>query len=126
VVIAIAILATAPKAHARGWEWFRHHIRPTGGCSLGEKELILSIYWHGRMNADGSHFNPHGLSAAHRHLPFGTHVTIRNPKNQRSVTVEIKDRGPFIAGVSPDEAIDLSLGAATALGMTASQYGCMS
>jgi len=37
-----------------------------------------------------------------------------NPRNGRSVTVRITDRGPFIKGRS----LDLSLGAARALGIT--------
>jgi rare lipoprotein A len=38
-----------------------------------------------------------------------------NPRNGRSVTVRITDRGPFIKGRS----LDLSLGAAKVLGITA-------
>jgi hypothetical protein len=37
----------------------------------------------------------HGLTAAHPTLPFGTHVTVTNLTNGRSVTVVINDRGPF-------------------------------
>jgi hypothetical protein len=35
------------------------------------------------------------LTAAHPWLPFGTHVTVTNLANGRSVTVVINDRGPF-------------------------------
>lgn len=122
--LAIALLLAATPAPAQGWGWFLKHIRPTGACSSG-REIIGSIYWDGTHNADGSRFRPHGISAAHRHLPFGTVVTIRNPKNGRSLAVIIKDRGPYIRGVHADGAIDLSLGAARALGMTQSQYVCM-
>jgi hypothetical protein len=45
----------------------------------------------------------HGLTAAHPTLPFGTHVTVTNLANGRSVTVVINDRGPF-----GDRIIDLS------------------
>jgi uncharacterized protein YabE (DUF348 family) len=36
-----------------------------------------------------------GFTAAHPWLPFGTHVTVTNVANGRSVTVVINDRGPF-------------------------------
>ena len=67
----------------------------------------------GNRNADGSKFNPYGLSAAHRFLPFGTKVRVTNMKNKKSVIVPIKDRGPFVKG----RIIDLSLGAARMLGI---------
>jgi len=52
-----------------------------------------------------------GMTAAHRTLPFGSHVRVTNRHNGRSVTVTINDRGPFIRG----RIIDLSRGAAHVL-----------
>ena len=63
--------------------------------------------FHGLRAADGSRFNAHGLTTAHRSLPFGTRLRVTNPANNRSVTVTVTDRGPFIAGRS----LDLSYGA---------------
>lgn len=54
-----------------------------------------------------------GLTAAHRTLPFGTRVRVRDPKSGRSVTVTINDRGPF----GKHRVLDLSPSAARALGM---------
>ena len=54
------------------------------------------------------------MTAAHRSLPFGTRVRVTNLSNGSSVIVRINDRGPFIRGRS----IDLSAGAARAIGMT--------
>ena len=51
------------------------------------------------------------MTAAHRTLPFGSHVRVTNRHNGRSVMVTINDRGPFIRG----RIIDLSRGAAHAL-----------
>jgi len=76
--------------------------------------VSASYYWQGQNTASGERFNPHGLTAAHRTLPFGTKLRVVNPKNGRSVTVRVTDRGPFIKGRS----LDLSLGAAKVLGMT--------
>ncbi|MET4037571.1 hypothetical protein ABIB94_008859 [Bradyrhizobium sp. JR7.2] len=33
-------------------------------------------------------------TAAHRNLPFGTHVRVTDLKNSKSVVVRITDRGP--------------------------------
>lgn len=63
--------------------------------------------FHGLRAADGSRFNAHGLTTAHKILPFGTRLRVTNPANNRSVTVTVTDRGPFIAGRS----LDLSYGA---------------
>jgi rare lipoprotein A len=53
------------------------------------------------------------LTAAHRTLPFGTHVRVTNLANHRSAVLVVNDRGPFIAG----RIIDVSTGAAGVLGM---------
>lgn len=70
----------------------------------------------GNRTATGERFNPEGLTAAHRHLPFGTRVRVTNTRNGRSVVVRINDRGPFIRG----RIIDLSVAAARILGMMGS------
>jgi|SRR5271163_3010396 rare lipoprotein A len=59
--------------------------------------------------------NPHhsGLIAAHRTLPFGTHVRVHNLDNGRSADVVIVDRGPFARG----RIIDVSTFTAGLLGM---------
>jgi rare lipoprotein A len=67
----------------------------------------------GNRTATGERYNPEGLTAAHRSLPFGTRVRVTNTRNGRSVVVRINDRGPFIRG----RVIDLSAGAARILGM---------
>ena len=72
-----------------------------------------SFYWHGSKTASGERFNPNGMTAAHRTLPFGTRVRVTDTKTRRSVVVRINDRGPFIKG----RIIDVSRGAAQQLGM---------
>jgi rare lipoprotein A len=71
----------------------------------------------GHRTASGEMFNPHGLTAAHRSLPFGTCLLVSNPRTGKSVKVRINDRGPFTKGVS----LDLSAGAARAIGMRSTQ-----
>jgi rare lipoprotein A len=80
---------------------------------------VASYYGYdgsGNSTASGQRFNPEGLTAAHRHLPFGTKVRVTNTRNGRSVVVRINDRGPFIRG----RVIDLSVAAARILGMMGS------
>ena len=54
-------------------------------------------------------------------LPFGTHLHVTNPHNGRSVQVVVNDCGPYT-----NADIDLSLGAAQALGLRQSSYVCIS
>ena len=68
----------------------------------------------GRRTASGERFNPGGMTAAHRTLPFGTRLRLTNVENGRSVVVRVNDRGPFVRG----RAIDVSFGAARALGFS--------
>lgn len=74
-----------------------------------------SYYKHGARTANGERFDPHGYTAAHRTLPFGTRVLVTNLKTGKSVIVRINDRGPFIKS----RIIDVSYGAAKVLGITA-------
>jgi rare lipoprotein A len=75
-----------------------------------------SYYKSGKRTANGERFNPHGMTAAHRTLRFGTKVKVTNVHTGKSVVVRINDRGPFIRG----RVIDLSLGAAKVIGLTKS------
>ncbi|YAF62103.1 Endolytic peptidoglycan transglycosylase RlpA [Pseudomonas sp. E102] len=68
---------------------------------------------HGKRTASGERFDQHGLTAAHRQLPFGTRVKVTNLKNNDSVVVRINDRGPYTRG----RLIDVSRAAAEQLGM---------
>ena len=73
--------------------------------------------FHGRKTASGERFNMHALTAAHKTLPLGTRVQVRNLDNNRSVIVVINDRGPFV----PSRIIDLSKGAAQAINMAGTE-----
>jgi rare lipoprotein A len=77
---------------------------------------VASYYQSGHTTASGARYNPDGLTAAHRTLPFGTRVRVTHMGTGRSVHVTINDRGPFIGG----RAIDLSRGAARVIGMIGS------
>lgn len=74
----------------------------------------------GTRTANGERFNPHAMTCAHRTLPFGTRlrVTYRG----RSVVVRVNDRGP---AKWTHRSIDLSLGAARAIGLTGAGVGAV-
>ena len=57
------------------------------------------------------------MTAAHRTLPFGTMVLVKNTATGEVVTVRINDRGPYIKG----RIIDLSRAAAQKLGISGVQ-----
>ena len=86
-------------------------------CSPVQASVGMASYYKtGRLTANGEHFRPLGFTCAHRRLAFGTKLKVTNLRNGRSVVVRVNDRGPFIRG----RVLDLSLGAAKAIGMNGS------
>ena len=75
--------------------------------------------FHGRSTASGEIYDMHKKTAAHKTLPFGTHVKVTNISNQRYTIVRINDRGPFIKG----RIIDLSFAAAKEIDLVAAGVG---
>ncbi len=69
----------------------------------------------GHPTASGERLARHGLTAAHRSLPFGTVVRVTNLGNGSVVKVRINDRGPYVRKRAP-RVLDLSTDAAAALG----------
>jgi rare lipoprotein A len=71
----------------------------------------------GSRTASGARYNPMGMTAAHRSLPFGTKLKVTH--GSRSVVVTVNDRGPFIGG----RVLDLSKGAAQEIGLVGRGVG---
>lgn len=69
--------------------------------------------FHGRRTANGEIYNQMAFTAAHKSIKFGTLLKLTNPVSGNSVIVRINDRGPY----KPGRQLDLSKGAAIALGM---------
>lgn len=84
-----------------------------GGHTETGKASWYGNEYHGRQTASGEVFNQNAMTAAHRELPFGTIVLVKNLNNGRTVKVRINDRGPFVRG----RIIDLSRGAAEKIDM---------
>ena len=67
----------------------------------------------GRPTANGETFDPMELTCAHRTLPFGTIIEVKNLDTGKKAVLRVNDRGPFIRG----RMLDVSEKAAQALGM---------
>jgi rare lipoprotein A len=78
-----------------------------------QAETGRAAFYSGGRTASGERTGPNGLTAAHRTLPFGTHVRVTNMRNGKAVVVRIVDRGPYGRG----RIIDLSRAAAVELDM---------
>jgi rare lipoprotein A len=51
-----------------------------------------------RKTSSGELLNNNSMTAAHKTLPFGSEVIVKNLNNGKSVKVRINDRGPFVEG----------------------------
>lgn len=69
--------------------------------------------YQGRTTANGEMFDMEKMTAAHKTLPFGTVVEVRNVENGSTAVVRINDRGPFVKG----RIIDLSRAAGERIGI---------
>jgi peptidoglycan lytic transglycosylase len=92
--------------------------QPAPPALAGMSETHGTAGWYGqefagRTTANGEIFDPLLMTAAHRTLPFGTVVDVKNPKTQQMVRVRVNDRGPYIG----NRLIDLSYAAAQQIGI---------
>ncbi len=101
-----------PKPYRVNGVWYQ----PIPDAYGFQQRGIASWYgrkFHGRRTSNGETYDMHGISAAHKTLPFGTMVRVTNLQNGRQLDIRINDRGPFAKG----RIIDLSYGAAKKLGV---------
>ena len=80
-------------------------------------KTIFSTYYakkfEGRKTTSGEKYRAAKFTAAHRTLPFGTMVKVKNIRTGKTIEVRVNDRGPF----SKKFSLDLSQVAAKALGI---------
>lgn len=101
-----------PAPYQVGGTWYQPMNEAGGFTERG----IASWYgkdFHGRKTSSGEVYNMYDMTAAHKTLPLGTYVRVRNLDNGKQVDVRVNDRGPFVAG----RIIDLSYAGAKAIGM---------
>jgi rare lipoprotein A len=123
-------LVTAPVEYTAKGVWWTGKTAAKGTYYLGkgtvnaltypfrddQLEGIASWYgpgFHKKTTASGEVYDMYLLTAAHRELPLGTFVEVRNLTNGKKVLVKINDRGPFVDG----RIIDLSYAAAREIDM---------
>lgn len=70
-------------------------------------------HFQGKRTSNGEVYDMESMTAAHKLLPFGTYVEVKNLDTGKATVVRINDRGPFVA----DRVIDLSKAAAREIGM---------
>ncbi|PWD82901.1 septal ring lytic transglycosylase RlpA family protein [Ignatzschineria cameli] len=89
-----------------------YHLLPT---SKGYKEKGMASWYgdkfHGKPTSSGEPYNMHAYTAAHKTLPIPSYVIVTNTETNKSITVLVNDRGPFVKG----RIIDLSYAAAKEL-----------
>jgi rare lipoprotein A len=110
--------AAVGGSSAGSWLNANAAIAPSSGTGRSFSGMA-SFYGNesGSKTASGQRFNQNAMTAAHRTLPFGTKLRVTH--GDRSVVVTINDRGPFIRG----RVLDLSTGAARAVGLTSAGVG---
>ncbi len=93
---------------------------PSKEYKVGYQEKGVASWYgepfHGRRTANGEIYDMFGMTAAHRLMPLGTSMQVKNLNNDRTVTVRVNDRGPFVRG----RILDLSYQAAHDLDMVRS------
>lgn len=89
----------------------------TYASAEGFEEIGIASWYgpgfHGKKTSNGETFNTYAMTAAHKHLPFGSNILVKNLENGKTCVVRINDRGPFV----DDRIIDLSQAAAQKIGM---------
>lgn len=78
---------------------------------------VASFYadkFNGKKTASGDVFDNSKLTCAHRTLPFGTKILVKNPDTGSCCEVIVNDRGPY----AHNRVVDLSKAAARKLGIT--------
>lgn len=86
--------------------WAHHRV-------IKGKAVYYSNSYAGQTMACGGKYQPYKMVAAHRSLPCGTRLRVKNRSNGKTVTVKVKDRGPY---GDKDIKLDVSRRAARKLG----------
>lgn len=74
-------------------------------------EVIASWYGRkhqGRLMANGTPFDMHAPTIAHKNIPLGTKVELENPNTGEKANAVVTDRGPYIQGRDIDVSYNLA------------------
>jgi len=92
--------------------------------STGEEPVVASWYgqdFHGKPMANGDIYDMHAATIAHKEMPLGTRVELKNNETGESVLAVVTDRGPYIDGRD----VDLSYGLAQKLSLVEQGVGSL-
>ena len=92
--------------------------------STGEEPVVASWYgsaFHGKPMANGDIYDMNAATIAHKEMPLGTRVELKNTKTGESVLAVVTDRGPYIEGRD----VDLSYGLAKKLSLVEQGVGSL-
>jgi rare lipoprotein A len=92
----------------------RYTVMPTSANYM--ERGVASWYgkkFHGNLTSNREVYDMYQMTAAHKTLPLPTYVRVRNLANNKTITVRVNDRGPFVN----NRIIDLSYAAAMKLDM---------
>lgn len=81
-----------------------------------QEQGVASWYgepFHGKKTSNGEIYDMYGGTAAHKTLPMGAMMLVKNLENGKSTVVRINDRGPFVQ----ERIIDLSYTKAADIGI---------
>lgn len=111
--------AAASEGAAAGSSWRDANASIASSSGGHSFSGMASFYGNesGSKTASGQRFNQSAMTCAHRSLPFGTKLRVTH--GGQSVVVTVNDRGPFVRG----RVLDLSTGAARAIGLTSAGVG---
>jgi rare lipoprotein A len=101
-----------PKPYKVGRNWYQPILHARDFRQKGRASWYGRKF-HGRKTSNGEIYDMYAMTAAHKTLPFNTHVKVYNLQNDKTTVVRVNDRGPFVRG----RIIDLSYTAAKALGI---------
>lgn len=116
-MLVAAGLGLPPAAHALSDSEAIAVQKATPKDTSGKKRKGKASYYHqrfaGKKMADGTRMDPQSNNAASKTLPLGTRAKVTNLANGKTAVVEIRDRGPYVAG----RIVDVSPKTARQLGM---------
>ncbi len=87
-----------------------------------ETAVVASWYgkdFHGKPMANGDIYDMHAATIAHKEMPLGTKVELRNSATGEMVHAIVTDRGPYVSGRD----VDLSYGLAKRLSLVEQGVG---
>jgi len=115
LIILIISCSATPRFRAGNIDRSRKNSKKIS-TGMEKVQYGISSYYgpkfHGKPTANGEIFDMYKISAAHRYLPMGTIIQVRNLDNNKTLRIRINDRGPYVN----NRVLDCSYAAALKLG----------